>query len=298
MNKGYLKLGIIGLSEGNGHPFSWSSIFNGYEKKLMKDCGFPAIPIYLSKQNFPKDCIKNAEVSHIWTQNYQISEKIAKTCRIKNISKNYSDMVGKVDALLLARDDAENHLKFCLPYLEAGIPIYIDKPFSLKVSDANKILSYQKFPGQIFTCSALLFADEFKLKEIDLEYIGKIKSIEGISPKSWDKYSVHLIDPIFQIIKDKVKVKKHQKFISNNIHRLNVIFENDIDVQISTYGNLNVPIMLKIYGKKNNLSLKFNDPFSAFKKALECFVESVRSGEQKVDFRNLIEVVRLIELGR
>ena len=24
-----LKLGIIGLSEGNGHPYSWSAIFNG-----------------------------------------------------------------------------------------------------------------------------------------------------------------------------------------------------------------------------------------------------------------------------
>ena len=29
------KLGIIGLSPGNGHPYSWSAIFNGYSKEKM-----------------------------------------------------------------------------------------------------------------------------------------------------------------------------------------------------------------------------------------------------------------------
>jgi hypothetical protein len=26
-----IKLGIIGASKGNGHPYSWSAIFNGYD---------------------------------------------------------------------------------------------------------------------------------------------------------------------------------------------------------------------------------------------------------------------------
>ena len=31
-----LKLGVIGLSEGNGHPYSWSAIFNGYDSVEME----------------------------------------------------------------------------------------------------------------------------------------------------------------------------------------------------------------------------------------------------------------------
>ena len=31
MKKTNLKLGIIGISNGNGHPYSWSAIFNGYD---------------------------------------------------------------------------------------------------------------------------------------------------------------------------------------------------------------------------------------------------------------------------
>ena len=35
-----LKIGIIGSSDGNGHPYSWSAIFNGYNKKLWKIVNF------------------------------------------------------------------------------------------------------------------------------------------------------------------------------------------------------------------------------------------------------------------
>ena len=45
-----LKLGIIGISEGNGHPYSWSAIFNGYNEEYMIQCPFESIPEYLSKQ--------------------------------------------------------------------------------------------------------------------------------------------------------------------------------------------------------------------------------------------------------
>ena len=45
-----LRLGVVGLSEGNGHPYSWSAIFNGCDMSFMKDCGFPVIPGYLAKQ--------------------------------------------------------------------------------------------------------------------------------------------------------------------------------------------------------------------------------------------------------
>ena len=45
-----LNIGILGMTEGNGHPYSWSAIFNGYNKKYMDECPFPVIKDYLYKQ--------------------------------------------------------------------------------------------------------------------------------------------------------------------------------------------------------------------------------------------------------
>ena len=45
-----IKIGILGFTEGNGHPYSWSAMFNGYDPAEMETCGFPVIPRYLEKQ--------------------------------------------------------------------------------------------------------------------------------------------------------------------------------------------------------------------------------------------------------
>ena len=45
-----LKIGILGFTEGNGHPYSWSAMLNGYDKEEMETCSFPVSPRYLEKQ--------------------------------------------------------------------------------------------------------------------------------------------------------------------------------------------------------------------------------------------------------
>ena len=136
MTNNKLRLGIIGMSEGNGHPYSWSAIFNGFDPEVMATCPFPVIPAYLAKQKFPEDQIPDAEVTHIYTQSPEISAHIAAAARIPNAVNEPEEMLGQIDALLLARDDAENHPKFARPFLEAGVPVYIDKPLALTVSAA------------------------------------------------------------------------------------------------------------------------------------------------------------------
>ena len=175
-----IKLGIIGFSKGNGHPYSWSAIINGYSSFEMEKCEFPVIFNYLSEQKYPQHFIKNAKVTHIWTQERTISEKISKASKIKYIVENIDDMIGLVDGVLLARDDAENHIKYAENFIKNGIPIYIDKPLSLSLKGAEKIFSFEKFPGQIFSCSALKFSTEMMLDENDINNLGKIFDIINV----------------------------------------------------------------------------------------------------------------------
>ena len=80
-----IKIGIVGFSSGNGHPYSWSAIFNGYDKHKIHDCGFPVIADYLSKRSLPEECIFGAKVTHIWTEDYDLSKKIATVSLIDNV---------------------------------------------------------------------------------------------------------------------------------------------------------------------------------------------------------------------
>ena len=45
-----IRLAMLGMVEGNGHPYSWSAIFNGYDRAAMAKCPYPTIPDYLNKE--------------------------------------------------------------------------------------------------------------------------------------------------------------------------------------------------------------------------------------------------------
>jgi hypothetical protein len=105
-----LKLGVIGMSEGNGHPYSWSSIVNGqYNEKEMANCGYAGIPVYLAA-NRDTLGIEGAKVTCVWAQERKIAEHIAKASLIDTVVDRLEDMIGKVDAVMLTRDDPENHV--------------------------------------------------------------------------------------------------------------------------------------------------------------------------------------------
>ena len=60
-----IRLGMLGSSVGNGHPYSWSALFNGYDRELMrKECPFPGIPDYLDKESADTLTIPGATVTH------------------------------------------------------------------------------------------------------------------------------------------------------------------------------------------------------------------------------------------
>ncbi|MGH1440858.1 MAG: Gfo/Idh/MocA family oxidoreductase [Cellvibrionaceae bacterium] len=293
-----LRLGIIGLSEGNGHPYSWSAIFNGYNEELIEQCGYPVIPRYLKEQSWPSAKIHEASVTHVWSQDKTLSELIAKTCHITHVVDSFEDMIGSVDAVLLARDDAENHLAMTSPFLKAGLPVYIDKPICLSVSDLQKLYKLQLYEGQIFSCSALRYAKELHLSEFERAQLGTIQHVQCYTPKSWDKYAIHLLDPLLLLIGNQGELKSSQNWSSEGYSNTHYQWESGLTASVSSLGNVLSPIGFKVFGQKSSKELIFADTFSAFKQTLNAFVQGVINKEEVIPYSNNYRVVDMIEKGR
>ena len=71
------------------------------------------------------------------------------------------EMIGKVDAMLVEAVDGTVHWDRAKPFLEAGLPCFIDKPFTCSVSDAKKIIALaEKKKVPVFSSSSLRYAPE------------------------------------------------------------------------------------------------------------------------------------------
>ena len=293
-----LKIGVIGMSEGNGHPYSWSAIFNGYDKFKMDECPFPAIPEYLAKQKFPEDSLGDlGEVTHIWTQDMTLSRHIAAAAKIEFVVEELEDLIGEIDAVLLARDDAENHYKMALPFLKAGIPIFIDKPLALSVSEANKILNEQQFENQIFSCSSIRFAEELNLTEQEKGSMGEIVHVEAAIPKKWDTYAIHLIEPIVCRLSNRGKLIDVKTIQKKHFTNCMIEWENTT-AYIKVTGDTLVPIKLSYYGSKAVVEKDFKDSYACFKNSLKKFVDVVSGKEENIQRRETLEIIQILEKGR
>ncbi|MBQ2630336.1 MAG: Gfo/Idh/MocA family oxidoreductase [Kiritimatiellae bacterium] len=288
----YLKLGVIGLSEGNGHPYSWSAIFNGCDMAYMKDCGFPVIPEYLSRQKFPDDCIPNAHVTHIWTQDRAVSEHVARASLIPNVVNRMEDMIGQVDAVLLARDDPENHYAMAKPFIEAGLPIYIDKPLAKTIREAEEIYALEKYPGQMFTCSALAYSDGLNIGDI-----GDIRHIQAFVIKDWKKYAIHVVEPALHLFDWHAKIASHNVIANDTNKIVSLSWANGMTSTFTTLYGADCGFRIQAFGTNGHAEVDFGGTFFMFRNALKAFVGIVR-GERKNESREItMKVMDILERG-
>jgi len=292
-----LRLGILGMSEGNGHPYSWSAIFNGYDPETMAGCPFPVIPEYLSRQTFPSDAITDAKVTHIWTQERRVSEHIARATRIENIVNDYRDMIGNVDAILLARDDAENHIEMSQPFLEAGLPIFIDKPIALNRNDLAIILGRERYPGQVFSCSALRYAKEMQVSQSDRKQLGAIHHAYATAPKMWKTYAVHIIEPVLLAVGEQGSLARVDVTKNEDRIFLHIAWQSGVSAAFATLGKTSCPLGMTLYGEKSSKEYVFQDTFAAFRASLATFVDSVRLRRCLIPHRDYEAIVEIIEQG-
>ena len=293
---GELRLGILGMSEGNGHPYSWAAIFNGYDPETMASCPFPVIPAYLSQQKDFGGCIPGARVTHLWTQDRAVAEHVAAASLVPTVVEKFEDMIGNVDAILLARDDAENHLEMSIPFLDAGLPIYIDKPVALSVDALDNLYKHQHFCGQLFSCSALRFSDDLQLTPKLLAELGEVRHLQAVVPKSWEKYGVHVVEPVmnmFGLYEKESAVRSHR---FGDVHVVAVNW-GTLSATFTCLGSLPGDIRIRLFGTRSQRELVFTDTYGAFKRALQAFVDGVRSRREMIPKTQLYGIVSILEKG-
>jgi len=291
-----LKLGVVGLNEGNGHPFSYSAIFNGYdEQALLRDCPFPLIREYLPRDHRNENSLEGGKVTHIWTQAKETSEEVARVACIPNVVDNMEDMIGHVDAVMLLRDDPWNHLDMARPFLESGLPIYIDKQLAHTVEDCKAILDLAA--GRRLMAGS---AARYTRNTTDARSVLKdrhIRSIHGMSRVTWMRYGHHLFEPIAaQFGLDIEWVRSISDVPGHDI--VQIRYANGMNVILEFIENVHLPIELACYSPDAPPYLiPFNDFFYGFRAMLKAFLALVRDGIEPFPRDEMVGIAEVILAG-
>ncbi len=295
-----LKIGIIGMSIGNAHPYSWSSIINGkYDGREIAKTGYPAVAAYLDAN---KDTlgIPGARVTHVWTQDINVSKSIAVSSGITHVAENAEDMIGDVDAVILARDDAEFHVTMAKPFINAGLPVFIDKPLAVNRADLEwfeKQHSENKF---IMSCSSMRYADECRAVKQDLAALGKLELVTAVGKKDWLKYGVHMVEAIVATLDDlAVTAVQHSGQKGKDV--VHLIFENGLPATVHLFMDISGTFQVSFFGRQGWRMAEIRNSYSMFRNNIIEFVRSVEEKIPRIEFsktRNIIRAVIAAEESR
>lgn len=120
-----------------------------------------------------------------------------------------ADMIGKVDGMLIEAVDGTVHYERAKPFLEAGIPCFVDKPYACSVDDAKKIAELaakKKLP--LFSSSSLRYAPELVEYVADAKH-GKIAGVVTYGPASLSgsdrnaglfHYGIHAVEMLYALM--------------------------------------------------------------------------------------------------
>ena len=155
--------------------------------------------------NVDKACGR-ARVVAVWGETRAFAEKAAEAAQIPEIVRRPEDMIGRIDGVMVDHRHAKPHIPAATPFIEAGIPAFVDKPFSWTIAEGWKFIQRAREKGVAVTSFSVLpeqasFADLRK----QIKAAGCIRMVETSGPVDLKSeyggiffYGIHQIDAILK----------------------------------------------------------------------------------------------------
>ncbi len=291
-----IRLARLGMVEGNGHPYSWSAIFNGYDAEEMAKCPYAGIPVYLEKEHKGTLQIKGAKVTHIWTDNPRDAEHVSKAALIPNIAERPEDVIGRVDAVIIATDKGYEHVERCRPFVEAGLPVFVDKPMVDNEEDLKIFSKWVNDGAKIMSSSCMRYAKEFMPYHKSTNNLGKIRYASITTCKTWERYGIHALEGIYPIMGPGFISVRNTGSIDRNVVHLKHSSGADVNV-IAIYDMFGGLGVMELVGTAGFAQTAHCDTFYSFKTQLESFISYLRTGVRPFPFSETQECMKIIIAG-
>lgn len=271
------------------HGRAFAGIINKYDEEAYRRKKWPAYPTALAGR---------AHVSHVWNADRGAAEELAATANIGIVADAPEDIIGQVDGVIVADDGTFTHQRAALPFLEAGVPTFIDKPFSPDVDEARRIVELaDRIGAPFFSCSALRFASEIADRRALTDQVGQITAICAVGVNELIYYGVHPLEAIVALMGAGIESVANVGRPGEAVVRLR--FRDGRQAVMLVYEKgFSYTLELSVHGTKGHRHIPFLDSAGFYTNMLSAFLDMVETGEPPFPAEETIEIIGALVLAK
>lgn len=235
--------------------------------------------------------------------------------------------LGEVDAVVVADRDGRAHARHALPFLRAGVPVLVDKPFTLDAVEAHALVETAERAGVLLTSySPLRWQPAVRAvaaRVLPLEgpatVVARGPVVEGSASGGLGFYAVHAVEVALSVARGPLlEVRRTEPAAPGLVQRvagapgaagtaepgrtvvLELVTRRDVATVVlePTTGGAQVPFSVSAEegGRRWESTVPLGEEYLL--PGLEVFCGAVRSGRWPVSPRALVDVVRALEALR
>ena len=245
--------------------------------------------------------IEDAEVVCVWGETRKFAQEASEAGQIPTIVKRPEDMIGLVDGVMVDHRHGKYHLPAAKPLLEAGLPLFIDKPFCYRTAEGKRFLARAEELG-VPVCSFSVLPKQASFMEAQkaIGKLGKIVAVVSTGPCDIRSkyggvffYGIHQLDMILRVVGYDVGHAQINRGKGN--HTATLFYTTGAIATMNLLGEGRPAFHLSVVGEKGRFDGEIAMDANSYLRGAQSFVHMFKTGETDETAQTMLTPVAVLE---
>lgn len=224
---------------------------------------------------------------------------------VPEIVDDATDLLGRVDTVIVTDRDGALHREHAVPFLSEGLPVLVDKPLACSVADAEAIIAAaRKNDALVTSYSAVSWAPRVQELQASRETIGEPRLVSTAGPADPNSeysgiffYGIHPVDVAFRLVSGPLGQVQVEQLPGSIVASATV---GDARVVVTTVepGETRIPFHATVIGTQGTMGGDVPLPKHYVDAGMDAYFTMLETGTPPIDYDDLLRPIQFLAAVR
>lgn len=244
--------------------------------------------------------VRGAKVVVVWGETKAFAEETAEAGQIPTIVKKVEDMVGMVDGVMIDHRHGKYHLPAAMPFIDAGIPVFVDKPLCCSLAEGKAFLKKAKAKKvPVTSFSSIPTQKAFGAFRDQVQAMEGVRVLVSSGPVDLKSkyggiffYGIHQVDAVLEVFGTDVT---HAELCRSGESGVGVLYYKDGRMATLNLVKGGSTFNFLAYGEKGALWCKPDRDENPYLTSTKTWLDMIKTGKEPIKHRRMVAPVAVLE---